>query len=135
MENQPALLNSWKEISNYIGRGVRTVQRWERDFGLPVRRPAGHLKSSVIALSGDIDQWLAGRRSRLQEAAPQAVFSHKDREALHTTADLRLRTNLTLLKANLERLQSERMRLLATGKETQELRRRMNTRTASNGAA
>ena len=63
MENRPALLNSWKEISNYVGRGVRTVLTFlrERDFGLPVRRPAGHLKSSVIALTDDIDQWLAGQ--------------------------------------------------------------------------
>jgi len=46
---QSDVLNSWKEVSNYIGRGVRTVQRWEKDFGLPVRRPSGHLRGSVIA--------------------------------------------------------------------------------------
>ncbi len=34
----PDLLNSWKEIAAYMGRGVRTVQRWERDLALPVRR-------------------------------------------------------------------------------------------------
>ena len=32
-------LNTWKEIATYMGRGVRTVQRWERELGLPVRRP------------------------------------------------------------------------------------------------
>ncbi len=31
------VLNSWKEIACYLGRGVRTVQRYERDLGLPVR--------------------------------------------------------------------------------------------------
>jgi hypothetical protein len=30
-------LEGWKEIATYLRRGVRTVQRWERD-GLPVRR-------------------------------------------------------------------------------------------------
>lgn len=51
------ILSGWKEIAGYMGRGVRTVQRWEH-FGLPVRRPAGHSRSSVAASSDDIDTWL-----------------------------------------------------------------------------
>jgi hypothetical protein len=31
-------LDSWKEIASYLGRGVRTVQRWECEEGLPVHR-------------------------------------------------------------------------------------------------
>lgn len=61
---QSAILNSWKEISNYLGRGVRTVQRWEKDFGLPVRRPCGHLRGSVFATKDDIDGWLNSREAR-----------------------------------------------------------------------
>jgi hypothetical protein len=30
-------LTSWKEIGQYLGKGVRTVQRWEQQMGLPVR--------------------------------------------------------------------------------------------------
>jgi hypothetical protein len=30
------LLNGWKEIAGFFGRGVRTVQRWEQQLGLPV---------------------------------------------------------------------------------------------------
>jgi hypothetical protein len=52
------VLNSWKEIAAYMGRGVRTVQRWERELGLPVRRPRGRSRSAVIALAADLDQWL-----------------------------------------------------------------------------
>jgi phage terminase Nu1 subunit (DNA packaging protein) len=52
------ILNSWKEISNYIGRGVRTVQRWEELYGLPVHRAAGRDRSAVYALSDEIDAWL-----------------------------------------------------------------------------
>ncbi len=52
------VLNSWKEIAAYLGRGVRTVQRWERELGLPVRRPRGKSRSAVIALAADLDQWL-----------------------------------------------------------------------------
>jgi hypothetical protein len=29
-------LGSWKEIAAYLGRDVRTVQRWEKKEGLPV---------------------------------------------------------------------------------------------------
>lgn len=54
----PEVLNSWKEIAAYLGRGVRTVQRWEQDLGLPVRRPRGKERSAVIALRADLNQWL-----------------------------------------------------------------------------
>ena len=53
------ILNSWKEIAQYLGRGVRTVQRWEAELGLPVRRPRGHSRSSVLALASELDSWLA----------------------------------------------------------------------------
>lgn len=52
------VLNSWKEIATYLGRGVRTVQRWERDLDLPVRRPRGKQRSAVIAIKEDLDLWL-----------------------------------------------------------------------------
>ena len=52
------ILNSWKEIAQYLGRGVRTVQRWEAELGLPVRRPRGHARSSVLALSSELDEWV-----------------------------------------------------------------------------
>jgi hypothetical protein len=52
------VLNSWKEIAAYLGRGVRTVQRWELDAGLPVHRPKRKNRSAVVALSEELDQWL-----------------------------------------------------------------------------
>lgn len=53
-----AVLNSWKEIAGYLGRGVRTVQRWEHDLGLPVRRPRGKSRSAVVAMADELDAWL-----------------------------------------------------------------------------
>ena len=50
------IVNSWKEIAAYLGHGVRTVQRWERQ-GLPVRRPAGKMRSAVFAVSDELDHW------------------------------------------------------------------------------
>ncbi len=47
-------LKGWKEISKYLGRSQRTLQRWEKT-GLPVLRdPAGR----PIAKREHIDHWL-----------------------------------------------------------------------------
>ena len=53
-----AVLNGWKEIARYMGHGVRTVQRWHSATALPVHRPIGHKRSSVVALSEELDAWL-----------------------------------------------------------------------------
>jgi len=52
------VLNSWKEIAAYLNRGVRTVQRWEAELNLPVRRPYGRSRGTVIAMRSDLDFWL-----------------------------------------------------------------------------
>jgi len=57
--NDPSVLTCWKDIARYLGRGVRTVQRWEQEFGLPVRRPNGsHRKSAVVVYIRDLEMWL-----------------------------------------------------------------------------
>lgn len=58
------ILNSWKEIAAYLGRGVRTVQRWESQLELPVHRPAGKEHSAVVAFSPELDDWLNSRPVR-----------------------------------------------------------------------
>jgi hypothetical protein len=55
---QPQFLSGWKEIANYLGHGVRTVQRYERELGLPVRRPAGKSTGSVVATKAELDAWV-----------------------------------------------------------------------------
>jgi phage terminase Nu1 subunit (DNA packaging protein) len=64
---QPEVLTSWKEIATYFGAGVRTVQRYERQFGLPVRRFNGRNRSTVRAYPDELDAWL---RSRARGSAP-----------------------------------------------------------------
>jgi hypothetical protein len=51
-------LQSWKEISVYTGKGVRTLQRWERRNGFPIHRPGGHARSAVFALQSEVDPWM-----------------------------------------------------------------------------
>jgi hypothetical protein len=72
------ILNSWKEIAQYLNRGVRTVQRWESELGLPVRRPRGRRRSAVIAMRADIDDWLnhcpLEAREQVAQSSGQMVF-------------------------------------------------------------
>ena len=62
--NVPKVLNAWKEIALYLDCGVRTVQRWEVQLGLPVRRPDGKNRSHVLAFRSEIDEWLKSNFSR-----------------------------------------------------------------------
>jgi transcriptional regulator with XRE-family HTH domain len=94
------VLTSWKEVAGYMGKGVRTVQRWERDFGLPVRRPS-RMKSrrAVLALTVDLDSWVAlrcsrGRRDPRADASEPGSVTLRDR--MKTAAALRI-TNHVLM--------------------------------------
>ncbi len=50
-------LNGWKEIAGYIGKSVRTAQRWEHELGLPVRRLGTGVAEIVFAFEHEIDDW------------------------------------------------------------------------------
>jgi TolB-like protein/Flp pilus assembly protein TadD len=54
-------LDSWKEIAGYLRRGVRTVQRWELEEGLPVHRLIHDKAGSVFAYTSELDVWWNGR--------------------------------------------------------------------------
>src|SRR5687767_8668126 len=57
-------LDSWKEIAAFLGRTVRTVQRWEKTAGLPVRR-GGPGRGTVVASRADVAEWWQHRRHTL----------------------------------------------------------------------
>jgi TolB-like protein len=65
--------DSWKEIATYLGKTVRTVQRWERLKGLPVHRHGHGKNGSLYAFKRDIDQWLRyepeGKRKEIRSVA------------------------------------------------------------------
>jgi Tol biopolymer transport system component len=61
-------LNSWKEIASYLNRGARTVQRWEREEGLPVHRLQHQKHGSVYASKSELDAWWESRKPALEEA-------------------------------------------------------------------
>jgi eukaryotic-like serine/threonine-protein kinase len=64
-------LDSWKEIATFLGRGVRTVQRWEREEQLPVRRLPHAKRGSVFAERDELARWWEGRQHVL--ATPATV--------------------------------------------------------------
>src|SRR5207247_6516072 len=54
-------LNGWKEIAGYLGKSVRSVQRWERDLALPVHRIATAEGGQIVYSSrSEIDSWRVG---------------------------------------------------------------------------
>ncbi len=68
-------LDSWKDIANYLGREVRTVQRWALARSLPVHRLPGGGRPRVFSLKSEIDAWLrAGTREVRDETASVAVL-------------------------------------------------------------
>jgi hypothetical protein len=62
-------LNSWKEIAAFLGRTVRTVQRWEKDAGLPLRRGGPGQRGAVCASKHEIGEWWERRRAALDIVA------------------------------------------------------------------
>lgn len=70
-----ARLDSWKSISNYLGKAVRTVQRWERTEDLPVHRHEHDSKASVFAYKSELDAWWAAHSDPAAEGhTPEAWY-------------------------------------------------------------
>ncbi len=95
-----AVLSSWKEIASYLGKGVRTVQRWERELDLPVRRPKPNEKQIVLAFPEELDAWLRN----------QSMRPHSDRVEHPEFARLRELVQQTMLET--KRLQAATEQLL-----------------------
>jgi Tol biopolymer transport system component len=66
-------LDSWKEVSAYLGRSVRTLQRWEATAGLPVHRLAHEKRGSIYASKQELDAWWNSRGVKLQAGDGHSV--------------------------------------------------------------
>jgi Tfp pilus assembly protein PilF/phage terminase Nu1 subunit (DNA packaging protein) len=64
-------LDNWKEIAGFFGRDERTVKRWERLRGLPVRRLPGGGRGPVFAYRRDLEAWLASQGA--EPPSPAAI--------------------------------------------------------------
>ena len=108
------ILSGWKQIADHLGKGVRTVQRYERELGLPIRRPAGKSGGSVIATAGELDAWVTASPIReefgLRRAGINTEMLEQFRRNVEEMARLRKETqevrhsvseSLELLRANI----------------------------------
>jgi hypothetical protein len=68
--SDPDRLNGWKEIAAYLGKGVRTAQRWEKDYQLPIRRLGRQGGEIVIASRRELEAWLSSGPGQAEPDAP-----------------------------------------------------------------
>ena len=74
METQ-AILESWKEISSYLRRSIKTCQRWEGELGLPIHRLDGTPRARVFAYPEELDRWRNEKLHHLDDANGEAETS------------------------------------------------------------
>jgi len=108
---RPQILAGWKEIANYLRKGVRTVQRYERVLALPIHRPAGKSLAAVVAIPTELDNWVT--TSPRQDSRPHRL-------ALDTRTN-RLRADFLQIDSEIALTFSS----IALGTSEQEKRRRM----------
>ena len=115
------ILTGWKEIANHLGRSVRTVQRYERELGLPVRRSASYATGSVIATTAELDAWVSARplrsffslrqepngRDALANLQESLAEHHRLREDM-ARFRVELHTSMEAVRAQVEALQAGR---------------------------
>jgi TolB-like protein/Flp pilus assembly protein TadD len=71
-KNPAERLDSWKEIAAYLRRDVRTVQRWEKNEGLPVHRHQHDKLGSVYAYKSELEKWFNTRQQEAVEPTGEA---------------------------------------------------------------
>ena len=126
--NHHEILSGWKEIARYLGRGVRTVQRYEHELGLPTRRISGHRSGSVLATKSDLDSWVNSRPTMQSSDTQQTAQIHL-RSALENSLREQSRRHsemLTLRKELKENIREVRESILKLREELQEMRERQN---------
>ena len=114
-----SVLNSWKDIAARLHTSVRTAQRWETHFHLPIHRPSGTHKGPVLAFEHELDAWIqnggaeaiasnggdaavAAHRKPLGTITPQVKSAHERAQRMHDlAAEIQRRT--LLLREQLER--------------------------------
>jgi TolB-like protein/tetratricopeptide (TPR) repeat protein len=71
-------LDSWGEIASYFQREIRTVQRWEKDEGLPIHRHEHKKKSTVYAYTSELDNWFKRRQPEDDPEADAAFVAEAE---------------------------------------------------------
>ena len=85
-KNEPRL-ESWGEIAIYLRRDVRTVQRWEHLYGLPVRRLVIGKMGQVYAYRSELDRWMQQRQPNPDEDITKGNSEPADAQNLPEVSD------------------------------------------------
>jgi hypothetical protein len=72
MPEQRRKLQTWQEIADYLGQGVRATQNQEKTAGLPVHRLAGLARGRVWAYTDELDAWQS-KPASVQTTSPAVV--------------------------------------------------------------
>src|ERR1700694_1834323 len=80
-------LDSWKEIAAHLGREVRTVQRWEKTEGLPVKRHEHQKKSTGYAYPSELEDWVRKRQPVDDPEADAAFVPDPDSADVNSVAE------------------------------------------------
>ncbi len=84
------VLSSWKDVAAYLGKSVRTVQRWEAELALPIHRPHERQQRIILAYPDELKKWVGLRQGNGPGKANQ----------------VRLENNKSRLMAQVKRLHS-----------------------------
>jgi hypothetical protein len=115
------LLTSWKEIASFMGKGVRTVQRWEATLGLPVIRPADGHAGIVMARPSDLEAWVRKGRQRSsvnadgwqrKNAEVRATFGESVRKLHRNNTEIRTLYDQMMIAGQTLQQEIDRMRFL-----------------------
>jgi TolB-like protein len=72
------ILHSWKEISAYLDREIRTCHRWEDELGLPIHRiDENSPRSKVFAYKSEIDEWLKERANHQEQKKRHSFWTNR----------------------------------------------------------
>ena len=99
-------VQSWKEIACELDRAVRTVQRWERTLGLPVRRVGKGRRSPVFAFKDELQDWMRNQGDASLSKGPTV----NSRIALkgRTMTDPELLQSISKLLASLASIETQK---------------------------
>lgn len=71
------ILESWKDIAEYLKRSERTLRRWEGELGLPIHRLDGTPSARVFAYADELDLWMAEKLNRVRNEARISTSIHR----------------------------------------------------------
>ncbi len=89
------VLSSWKDVAAYLGKSVRTVQRWEAELGLPIHRPDRRQQRIVLAYPEELRRWVGAK-----------FGGNHGAEATETMSQAKLAKNTARLAVQVEKLKT-----------------------------